>query len=513
MKLLKKLFYGLAIATLLLCGVIIFLSFNPPITENVADKIEDLPHLEINIGQTPAPDEDGPVSGTVLNPMPDAPVVNVQTGSDAGIDWNNALLISKDTYVTPLNPVTMPDHVSGKTGFQEIREDAKEVEDQEATLLGDKLDKGKTGTDYVFPAWKYPYYAMLTSDMQKIYRQIYANAYDLRASFAPTVPVTVGQLKNVFEAVYNDHPELFWLDTEYACKYKKNGSVVEISLQFNETVKNLPQAKERFEQAADNILNLSRRYETTREKEQYIHDTLVKMIDYDAKASMNQSAYSALVLNKTVCAGYARAFQYLMQQLDVPCYYCTGYSGESHAWNIIGLDNGYLNVDVTWADTDPMNYEYYNQTDAAYSNSHVRRGLSIYLPACNGGVNTNKPLVWEEEKPYFTDAPNTGLSEEEKNLLAAGIKAEDVRKTLDEYYKDCLNQMIEEGPGRIQFSNVIPESLWETVENAYSTQDYKKGYIDTGLKALGMNGVVVQLQIAKLGGGYYRVYHNIQTYL
>ena len=82
-----------------------------------------------------------------------------------------------------------------------------------------------------------------------------------------------------------------------------------------------------------------------------MHDTLAERITYDLSAEMSQSAYSALVNGRTVCAGYARAFQYIMQRLGIPCYYCTGYAGESHAWNIVGMEDGYYNVDVTW---DPL---------------------------------------------------------------------------------------------------------------------------------------------------------------
>jgi transglutaminase/protease-like cytokinesis protein 3 len=97
---------------------------------------------------------------------------------------------------------------------------------------------------------------------------------------------------------------------------------------------------------------------------------------------MNQSVYSALVNGETVCAGYARAMQYLMQRLGIPCYYCTGYAGQNHAWNIVRLDDGYYNVDVTWDDTPGGEYDYFNRTDAEYAGTHVRQSLSVNLPVC-----------------------------------------------------------------------------------------------------------------------------------
>ena len=59
------------------------------------------------------------------------------------------------------------------------------------------------------------------------------------------------------------------------------------------------------------------------EKEKYVHDTLIEMNKYDENEKLNQSAYSALVKGKTVCAGYSRAFMYIMNKLGIRTYYIT----------------------------------------------------------------------------------------------------------------------------------------------------------------------------------------------
>ena len=212
----------------------------------------------------------------------------------------------------------------------------------------EQLGTGYTGDGLEFDALYYPYYAMLSEKGQHIYRQIYANANEGYQTFAPVEAVTAAELKNIFSAVYNDHPELFWLETAYSWKYVGNGQCVEIDLQFNRTIQDLENAKSLFDENVNRILlgaqNLSGDYD----REKFVHDTLIDRIVYDMGAEMNQSAYSALVNGQTVCAGYARAFQYLMQQLGIPCYYCTGSAGERHAWNIVMLDDGFYNVDTTW---------------------------------------------------------------------------------------------------------------------------------------------------------------------
>ena len=95
-----------------------------------------------------------------------------------------------------------------------------------------------------------------------------------------------------------------------------------------------------------------------------------------------------------------------MTQLGIPCYMCEGYAGEAHGWNIICLDGEYYNVDLTWDDADPgeIRYNYFNKTDADYGFTHIRRGLSTYLPSCNGekyrdhdpGEFDDYSVTWDE---------------------------------------------------------------------------------------------------------------------
>lgn len=426
-------------------------------------------------------------------------------------------------------PVSPPEAVGGRMGYEPVKGDAEQIPDEEADNLSGILAAGDTGSGLSFDAEYYPYYAMLEPQMQQLYNQIYANAGKLTASFTPVVAASTAQVKNVFEAVCNDHPELFWLDTGYSCKYLRSGSCVEITLKYNETANDLTAARQAFEASAEAILAGARAQTGNLEKERYVHDALMQTVDYNVQAQMNQSAFSALVNGESVCAGYARAFQYLMQQLGIPCYYCTGTVGEDHAWNIVKLGNTYYNVDVTWDDTQTPTYDYFNKTDAAFAGTHVRTSLSVYLPACAedktvGNVlsaevaaminqNPTKPLEWHSKTKF--DTGGDGMTAEEKkaeNLAKAGITADQVRENIRDYYADCLKLLKAAGTGEQMFTNVIPESLWNSVERAYSSGDYWKGYVEEALKELGVENFAIQLQAQRLGGGYYRLYHNVYTY-
>lgn len=240
--------------------------------------------------------------------------------------------------------------------------------------------------NYDFPDRLYPYRAMLTPDQQKVYGQIYESANALKAEVTLCTPLSASGIQNVMTTVFNDHPELFWLDTSYAYGYTAKGTVVSVTLKFNETAENLQTSRKRFLDTASTIINGAAVLESTLEKEKYVYKALQNGCVYDENAALNQSAYSALVLGSSVCAGYSRAFQYIMLQLDIPCYFCSGYAnGGYHAWNMIQIDGQYYNVDLSWDDslgdmTNTISYTYFNLSDKAISADHTRRDLSVNLP-------------------------------------------------------------------------------------------------------------------------------------
>ena len=83
---------------------------------------------------------------------------------------------------------------------------------------------------------------------------------------------------------------------------------------------------------------------------------------------------------------------------------------------------------------------------------------------------------------------------------------------MEEYYADCLAQMTALGSGQQQFTNVVPETLWASIERAYSDNSFRSQYVEEALNELGMQNFAIQLQAQRLGGGYYRLYHNISTW-
>jgi len=247
--------------------------------------------------------------------------------------------------------------------------------------MGFYEDSGITGEQYTFDTTYYPYYGYLSDDAKALYKQIYANVLAFKTSLVPVVEITVSEVINVINAVYHDHPELFWMESGYTYKYTQDNICVHVNLEFNETANDIETAKTQFEARANEIIDGASSLITDYEKEKYVYQALIDCVEYDETAELHQSPYSALVYGKSVCAGYARAFQYIMLELGVPTYYCTGET-QGHAWNIVKLDGGYYNVDVSRADTKSSPERYFNRTDEDLRGTHKRSGYSTILPKC-----------------------------------------------------------------------------------------------------------------------------------
>ncbi len=542
MSFLKKLGYGLMAIIIAICIFVLLCALNPTLTESISGILYGEDGRSGLIGGRTSENTYAASPGV----LPGGVVISPSSDADP------AALVPYTPYSGTITAI--PENVIGRNGLAPVYGTGQELTEVQAKEVTGSIDKGSLGEDLEFDPLYYPYYAMLDDTTKSLYRQIYANACDMISSFAPCTDVNTDQVQYAFEAVFGDHPELFYVQTAYTEKYTPDRKVVEIDLSYYTIANDLTNARAQFESAAGAIEEAARQYSDDYSREKYVHDTLIGSVVYDASAPMDQSAYSALVNGRSVCAGYARAFQYVCQKLGIPAYYCAGTSGEDHAWNIVKLSDGYYNVDVTWDDADPASYDYFNRTDGDYAGTHVRKSLSIYLPACNGTqfrglesgtpdereevsdlpieregydpyfdpfINNDPQIPLEYDKEYPADVSandNTGnttvvpASDAAAQLVVYGLKESDVLTSVQDYYRDCKVQLVSCGMGDHRFYNVVPESLFKTLESEYGKGNYLSGYMDSALKTIGATNCNIVIQAERLGDGYYRVWHNVYVW-
>ncbi len=499
MRFIRRLMYFIAALSAILSIFIIVCAYRPDITDKIAAFLypEQKP-VEMVTAENSQQQE------AVSYPAEDIKRESTDEKAEGyGTDTLGSDAIAESVvsdYVLPeQSEIVVPENVSGRNGYQQVQENSEQIDDEAAGELQNYLDTGYAGDGLDFDAVRYPYYAMLDNRGKSIYRQIYANAKEVYPVFMPVEQVTLDQLRNIFSAVYNDHPELFWLETAYSCKYRRDGSCVEIELQFNRTVQNLDDARAVFEGNASQIVSEAQNLSNDYEKEKFVHDELIEKVSYNLGAEMNQSAYSSLVNGQTVCAGYARAYQYLLQQLGIPCYYCTGYAGERHAWNIVALDDGYYNVDATWDDSGNGQYDYFNKTDADYASSHIRQELSVYLPPCNGSIYRNLEQNPEE----------SGL----RSITDLEMTEEQVLTDMESYYGNCYDQILQNGLGSYTFYNVIEgEQLLTEWYGDYQGEHYRQAYMENAMISLGASSCEMALEVEELQDDKFLISHRISVW-
>lgn len=206
-------------------------------------------------------------------------------------------------------------------------------------------------------------------------------------------------IDRIFQYVLNDHPELFFVDGYAYTKYTNGEETVSIEFMGNYTMDadTAVQKKAEVEAAADRLLSGLPAAADGYGKVKYVYETLIRETEYDQTASDNQNICSVFLNRRSVCQGYAKATQYLLERLGMECTLVTGTvgSGEAHAWNLVSVDGDYYYLDTTWGDASyasgeslredvqrpQISYDYLNVTTEELLRTH-RPGESVTIPQC-----------------------------------------------------------------------------------------------------------------------------------
>ena len=157
----------------------------------------------------------------------------------------------------------------------------------------------------------------------------------------------------IFQYILKDYPDIFWCDgTITATSYEgeEANTVLQPTYSYSEMAKGI--MEEEMASAIEECLVQVPEESSEYQKILYVYEYIVNTVDYDMAAPDNQNIYSVFKHQRSVCAGYSKAAQYLLERLGVFCTYVTGTTstGQNHAWNLVKCDGDYYYVDVTWGD-------------------------------------------------------------------------------------------------------------------------------------------------------------------
>lgn len=210
--------------------------------------------------------------------------------------------------------------------------------------------------------------------------------------------------QSAFEAYNYDNPQVFfisaektYLNVETTTRGKKKTYNVYINSGKKEnyfpdefsTKEEIDTAINKINQEKDNII--SNRTGDIYQDIKMVHDYLVDNLEYDTTL-LNKNIYTiygALVNKVAVCEGYARAFKYIMDEMQIPSVLVIGKGTnsqgktENHAWNYVKLADNWYAIDVTWDDpvvlrggraSKQSKYKYFLKGSNTFNQDHIPNG-------------------------------------------------------------------------------------------------------------------------------------------
>ncbi len=194
-------------------------------------------------------------------------------------------------------------------------------------------------------------------------RQLYDDLLSLLENFCAEIIIkdnTYEHIDEIYRAVLADNPQLFWLSGGSSASIMTSAleTVVTFRPKWNEkTISSVLRKKALcLERLVSDIVKSAKRYNSAWEQALYVHDYIIDESDYSLGSSDVYSAYGCLINHKAVCAGYAAAFQLIMNRLSIPCGRISGTKNDNcknesdHEWNYVFLNGDYYYIDVTWDD-------------------------------------------------------------------------------------------------------------------------------------------------------------------
>ena len=311
--------------------------------------------------------------------------------------------------------------LGSNTGYEEpiIEEQAVVTEEsEEETAQNDAIreDLGLDESDLqaVKSAQEgYYCYSVMDESLHDLYAELYVIIMD-EAEDVKISTVDSNELKYVFQCLYNDHPEIYWIDGYSYVRHEKNGEIQYLTFTGKYTY--TKDERDSFENGINAYVNCCiggvDSNASEYEKVKYVYEYIAEHTEYVTSASDNQNILSVFLHGESVCQGYAKAMQYILYEMGIQSAIVTGkaYTGEGHAWNLVNIDDAYYYVDVTWGDSDyvingvdatgemPLNYDFLNITTEELERTHTIDNI-VPMPACISTINN----YYVKEGIYFTD--------------------------------------------------------------------------------------------------------------
>lgn len=301
-------------------------------------------------------------------------------------------------------------------------------------------------------------YQHLTQEEQEIYIEILWALSEFQENVVLS-SMDQDEIARIFQCVLNDHPEIFYVDGYTYTQYTLGDILKKITftgtyqMDRQEIALRQEQIDNYVNQCLDGIPEGADEYETVK----YIYEYLIFHTEYDAESENNQNICSVFLNGSSVCQGYAKATQYLLQRAGIYSTLVLGKvsAGEGHAWNLVRIDGNWYYVDTTWGDASyqavgttasypekkmpSINYDYLCVTTKQLCKTHEIDNV-VELPQCDS-MEAN---YYVREGLYFTSLDKEQLAAIFQNGYEKGNAYVTLKCASAEVYEQMEEMLITE---------------------------------------------------------------------
>ena len=207
-------------------------------------------------------------------------------------------------------------------------------------------------------------------------------------------------LQIIIDFVLADHPEIFYFSNYNYIQYDNGDLEIQPIYDYTpEVIDSINKTIDDYVNDCLDDLDTDDDYETVK----YFYEYLIDNTFYDTELYNNQFIDSVVCEHRSVCNGYAKMFQYLCYEVDIPCIFVKGIirdTAVSHAWNIVKINDNYYHVDCTWGDTSQVSkefcYDFLLLSDEDIKITHIISNKAP-MPDCN----TLSDNYYVKEQLYF----------------------------------------------------------------------------------------------------------------
>ena len=338
------------------------------------------------------------------------------------------------------------------------------VEEKEPIVFKESSEK----KDYFYD------YQNLNKRQKEFYDQVYQGFTSLDKQISLS-HAKVSDVNDVFTAVIDDHPEIFYVSLKYKYIEKENEIVLVPQYLFSrDEIKNY---QDQIEKNLKKLISDAKKEQDAFKRIQLAYDYIIDHVQYQDYEN-DQNIISALIDGKSVCAGYARSYQYILNQIGIETAYITGTSSQNqhgsgkrqgHAWLMIHIDDDYYYSDPTWGDVEEEGLQHHCMSYFMMSSDEM---LSRYVPEHYEKTKYHRYIYFQTVGSYMETYERSIISQAVSNGIENESYVAEIKCKDDKVYQE-VKKRIEKG------------NLVYTVLNEY--QVYKNGikyYCDDDLKVI-----------------------------